>query len=230
MNRRNKISIAIMSAFLALGATSTFARGPIAPAGPAASSSGIDLGQPQVTPPAQVRKELGSTANPNAATPAIPPSLPPGMGGPTTMPALPGNPTAREQVLDNRDANEAQLQRDTGAAANANGSGQGDLAITPSLPKDRYDTMGPGAGAMPSVDAGTSTRSEIRTGRDANSVDVEQDAAARAGSESADQNGTGIAPDKPRDTQRKAKSTTRAKPATDQTTQQKNKSRNSRTD
>lgn len=122
MNRVYEISIAIMSAFLALGATLTFARGPLAPAGPAASSAGIDLGQPQIAPPAHGRKELGSTANPNTATPAMPPSLPPSMGGPTATPVLPGNSTARDQVLDHRGANDPQM-RDTGPAATATGFG-----------------------------------------------------------------------------------------------------------
>lgn len=227
MNRRNKISIAIMSALLALGATSTFARGPIAPAGPAASSSGIDLGQPKITPPAQARKELGSTANSNAATPAIPPSLPPSVGGPTAMPALPGNPTARDQVLDNRDAGGPQL-RNTGPAVNAAGSGQGDLAITPSLPKDRYDGMGSGGGSMPSVGVGASTRSEIRTGRDAGSADMEQDASARARADRLNQNDPAVAPDIASETRGKAKSPARDKAATNRTTPRKNKSRTTR--
>lgn len=162
MNRLNKVSIAIVSAFLTIGAGSTFAGGPIAPAGPAASSSGIDLGQPQVTPPARVRKETGSPlTSPNAATPAMPSSA----SGTAATPAMPGNPIAGEQVRDNRDTNLPQSQ--TGVDARANASGQSDRA--PSLPQDRYDPAVRGTSTTPSVRGDAGTRNETRRGRDASS-------------------------------------------------------------
>lgn len=173
MNRVNKVSIAIVSAFFSIGAGSTFARGPIAPAGPAASSSGIDLGQPQVTPPAQVRKEIGSPpASPNAATPAMPSSA----SGTAATPAMPGNPIAGEQVGDNRDTDLPQNQ--TGVDARAKASSQSNIA--PSSPKDRYGPAVPGTSTMPSVRGDAGTRNESRSRRDASSVHSQENAGARA--------------------------------------------------
>lgn len=213
MNRVNKISITIMSAFLTIGAGSTFARGPIAPAGPAASSSGIDLGQPQVMPPAQIRKELGSPlTNPNAAIPAIPSSA----SGTATTPAMPGNPTAGEQLRDNRDTH--SLQTEIGTDARANVSGQSDLA--PTLP---YDPAGPGLNSTPAVGGDAATRSEVRGGRDPSSVPIQENASARL--DAVNRNDRAVTPDLPSSAQDKDESATRAKPAQDRATQRKNKSR-----
>lgn len=160
MNRVNKISIAVMSAFLTIGSGATYARDPIAPTGPAANSSGIDLGQRQVAP-AHIREEMGSPmTGQNAATPA-----------------MPGNPTANERVRENRDANRPQT--DIGTDARANASGRSDLTTTPTLPRDRYDPAVRGTGSTPSVGGGAATRSEIRSGRDASSVQFKENAGTR---------------------------------------------------
>lgn len=221
MNRVSKISIAIMSAFLTVGAAPTLARGPIAPAGPAASSSGIDLGQAQVTPPAQIRKEVGSPlTSPNTATPA----MPSGVRGTAATPAMPGNPVAGEQVRDNRDIHSPQTQ--IGADARANASSQSDLA--PTLPKGRLDPAVPGASATPSVGGSAATRSEIRSGRDASSVHIQENASSRV--DTGNPNDRGLTPDLPRGGQDKYEPATRAKPAQDRVTQQKNKSRKSQSE
>lgn len=215
MNRVNKISIAIMGAFLTIGAGSTFARDPIAPAGPAASSSGIDLGRSQVTPPAQIRKELGSPlSNPSADAPAIPS----GTSSTAATPAMPGNSIAAEQVRDNRDINSPQTQ--IGAGARANGSSQSDL--TPTLPRNGYDAV-PGVNATPSAGGDAATRSEIRSGRDSSSVHIQENASSRA--QTVNQTDRAVTPDLPSSAQDKYESATRAKPALDRVTQQKNKSR-----
>lgn len=151
MSRTNKVSIAITSMFLTIAASSA-AADPLGATGSLTGAAGIDLGgQAQMAPPIQIqKKELGLPASPNAATPATPSNA---MGS-GAVPALPGNSTAQEQVLEHRNADAARLNSGTDVRGNI--GTESDLSVNA-----RSSAETAGSGASRNLDSQARTENEL---------------------------------------------------------------------
>lgn len=138
MTPANKTSIAVMTALLSLTSTA-WSRGPAADGSQMGGPSSIEM-------------------NRNAATPAMP-SMGPGS---TAIPAMPGNPTAREEARGNRDASSMQPKDNATRNDPINRPDRAGFPDLPNQARDRAESATSGAGMAPSVGGRPATREDLR--------------------------------------------------------------------